>query len=81
MELPFSQTEKEVMERELLAHEVECPKCKQIVGRVDGEYERHYVVANIICTSSRREIEKKDSVAIAAEIAQWDLPEDNSHDR
>ena len=62
---------------ELLWHQVKCPKCGQIVNQVDKEYERHYVVANIICTSSRRRIEKQDAAAITAEIAQWDLPEEN----
>lgn len=61
------------VEQEPLYHEVKCPKCGQIVNRVDGEYERHYVVANIICTSSRREIEKKDTAAMLAEIEEWTL--------
>ena len=43
----------------------------QTVDRVDDEYGRHYVVANIICTSTRREIEKKDAAAIVAEIEEW----------
>ena len=35
---------------------IQCPKCRMIVDRVDDEYGRHYVVANLICTMSRREI-------------------------
>jgi hypothetical protein len=61
------------MERELLFHEVKCPKCSLIVDRVDGEYERHYVLANILCTASRREIDKKDTAAMLAEVEQWNL--------
>jgi hypothetical protein len=41
------------------ADKEECPKCGQKVDRVDGEYERHYVVANVICTMSKREIKKR----------------------
>lgn len=48
------------METEPLYHEVKCPKCKQIVDRVDNEYARHYVVANVICTGSRREIKEPE---------------------
>jgi uncharacterized C2H2 Zn-finger protein len=32
-----------------------CPKCEKLVDRVDGEYARHYVQAEL-CTMSRREI-------------------------
>ena len=35
---------------------VQCPKCLQIVRRVDGEYDRHYVGSEL-CTKSKREIE------------------------
>jgi hypothetical protein len=74
LELSFSQTKEMRVEKEPLFHEVKCPKCSLIVDRVDGEYERHYVVANILCTSSRREIEKKDTAAMLAEVEQWNLP-------
>lgn len=40
------------MERERF----QCPKCEEFVDRVDGEYARHYVFANVLCTGSRREI-------------------------
>jgi len=40
----------------ILAHQAKCPKCHEIVDRVDGEYARHYVVASIVCTGARREI-------------------------
>lgn len=40
---------------------IKCPKCEQTVDRVNGEYGRHYVVANVLCTTSLREIkEPKD---------------------
>ena len=45
---------------EPLAHEEKCPKCSAIVDRVDGEYARHYVVANILCTAALREIKEVD---------------------
>lgn len=44
------------MEETIHAHQVRCPKCKQIVDRVDGEYARHYVVLSILCTGSLRKI-------------------------
>lgn len=47
-------------EREPLYHEIKCPKCGGIVNRVDGEYERHYVVANILCTAALREIKEPE---------------------
>ena len=34
-----------------------CPKCGAHVDDVDGEYRRHYVVANLICRNSKREID------------------------
>lgn len=40
---------------------VECPKCEQTIDRVDGEYGLHYVVMNVICTMSKREI-KEDEI-------------------
>ena len=46
------------MDGELLLHEVKCRKCGEIVDRVDGEYGRHYVVANVLCIASKREIEE-----------------------
>jgi phage FluMu protein Com len=48
------------METEPLYHEVKCPKCKQIVDRVDNEYARHYVIATVVCTASRREIKEPE---------------------
>lgn len=36
-----------------------CPKCKQMVDRVDGEYGLHYVVANLTCTMSKRELREE----------------------
>lgn len=42
-----------------LRGKIKCPKCGQVVDRVDGEYQRHYVVLNIICTTSMREIHKE----------------------
>lgn len=48
---------------ELRAHEVKCPKCGQVVDRVSGEYARHYVVASVLCTASRREIKETKSAA------------------
>jgi len=41
--------------------EVKCPKCSEIVDRVDGEYARHYVVASIVCSASRREIVENEA--------------------
>lgn len=49
------------METEPLYHQAKCPKCKEIVDRVDGEYARHYVVASIVCTGSRREIKEPEA--------------------
>ena len=37
-----------------------CPKCKAQVDDVDGEFRRHYVVANLVCTMSKREIDYKE---------------------
>lgn len=37
---------------------VKCPKCEQNVDRVDGEYKTHYLVANVMCTMSKREIKE-----------------------
>jgi hypothetical protein len=36
------------------AHQAKCPKCFQIVDRVDGEYERHYREGELCSTSRRR---------------------------
>jgi uncharacterized Zn finger protein (UPF0148 family) len=38
---------------------VACPKCEQTVDVVDGEYARHYVVMNVICTMSKRELQEE----------------------
>lgn len=43
---------------------VTCPKCRQIVDRIDHEYARHYVVATVVCTMSRRELRKEDYEAV-----------------
>jgi hypothetical protein len=40
------------------AGKVKCPKCEQIVDCVDGEYRTHYLVANVMCTMSKREIKE-----------------------
>lgn len=40
---------------------IKCPKCGQIVDRVDGEYERHYVVANVLCTMALRQIMEEET--------------------
>lgn len=40
---------------------VKCPKCEQTVERVDGEYKTHYLVANVMCTMSKREIKETES--------------------
>lgn len=37
---------------------VKCPKCEEIVDRVDGEYALHYLIANVMCTASKREIQE-----------------------
>jgi uncharacterized C2H2 Zn-finger protein len=47
-------------EREPFYHEIKCPKCGGIVDRVNNEYARHYVVANILCTAALREIREPD---------------------
>lgn len=39
---------------------VRCPKCEDIVDRVDGEYARHYLVANVLCVMSKRKIEEPE---------------------
>jgi hypothetical protein len=49
------------MDETIPAHQVKCLKCKQIVDRVDGEYARHYVVLNILCTGSLRKINEPAS--------------------
>lgn len=38
----------------------QCPKCKQFVDKIDGEYARHYVVATILCTGSLRQVDERD---------------------
>lgn len=38
---------------------VKCPKCGQDVDVIDAEYARHYVVANVVCTMSRREVREE----------------------
>lgn len=35
---------------------VKCPKCEEMVDLVDGEYRTHYVIANVMCTMSKREL-------------------------
>lgn len=42
------------------AGKVQCPKCEQIVDSVDGEYRTHYLVANVMCTMSKREIQETE---------------------
>lgn len=37
---------------------VTCPKCEQVVDVVNGEYARHYVVMNVLCTMALREIQE-----------------------
>jgi len=39
---------------------VKCPKCEQVVDRVDGEYARHYLVATVLCVMSKREIREEE---------------------
>jgi hypothetical protein len=39
---------------------VKCRKCEQVVERVDGEYARHYLIANVLCTMSKREIQEPE---------------------
>lgn len=39
---------------------IKCPKCEQVVDRVDREYARHYLIANVVCTMSRREIKEQE---------------------
>lgn len=41
-----------------------CPKCEQMVDIVDGEYARHYVVLNVLCTMAKREIDQERSVRV-----------------
>lgn len=41
---------------------IECPKCEQTVDVVDDEYALHYVVMNVMCTMSKREIDQERSV-------------------
>jgi len=40
---------------------VRCPKCEEMVDRVDGEYATHYLVANVLCTMSKREILEEEA--------------------
>jgi hypothetical protein len=43
---------------------IRCPKCEQLVDIVDDEYALHYVLMNIICTMSKREIDQERSISI-----------------